>query len=102
MGRCQPWAGEDVDGDGRLVVGAVDVAFRAVFGDRAFHDAGADPGPACGQEVGEDGATNLADEVDAAFGDDAGGVDDLVAGGVQGDGEAGPVRADRRRVGGGV
>jgi hypothetical protein len=52
--------------------------------------------------VGQDEAADLADEVDGGVGDDAGGLDDLVAGGVQGDGEAGPVRVGARDGRGGV
>src|SRR6266545_6796259 len=99
---CQRQRAEDLGVDCGLVVGSVDVAFGAVFGDGAFDHAWADPGPTRGLEVGEHGAADLADEVDGGLGDDAGGVDYLVAGGVQGDGEAGPVRAGQRLGGGGV
>ena len=61
-----------------------------MFGDGAFHDAGADADTPWWQWVRQYGPADGADEVDGGFGDDAGGVDDLVAGGVQGDGEAGP------------
>jgi len=40
-----------------------------------------------------DGVAYLADEIDDGVGDDPGGVDDLVTGGVQGDGEAAAVGA---------
>jgi len=39
-------------------------------------------------------AADGADEVDDGVGDDAGGFDELVAGGVEGDGEAAPVGID--------
>src|SRR5205085_2614408 len=50
-----------------------------------------------GQQVAADGAG----QVDGGAGDDAGGLDELVAGGVQGEGEAGPVGVGAG-LGGGV
>src|SRR5690242_11181484 len=58
--------GEDVDGDGRLVVGAVDLAFRPVFGDRSFDDAGAAAVTAGGQRVVQDRPADLPDQVDGS------------------------------------
>jgi hypothetical protein len=52
--------------------------------------------------VVQDCAPDSADQVDAGVGDDARGVDDLVAGGVQRDGEACPVGSGRGVVCGGV
>jgi len=63
-----------------------------VLGDGALDDAGAGAEPAGRHEGGKDPLTDPADEVDRRADGDAGGEDDLVAGGVQGDGEAGPVR----------
>src|SRR5262249_1435980 len=63
-----------------------------VAGQRPFDGAGADAQAAGGQEVVQNVAADGAGQVDGFCGDDAGGLDDLVAGGVQGDGEAGPVR----------
>ena len=89
-----------VDGDCGLVVGAVEVAFGSVFGDRSFDHAWAGSGSSRRQEICQDGAADLADEVDGGPGDDAGGVDDLVAGGVERDGETGPVRGGGAGAGG--
>ena len=68
--------------------------FGDELGDGAFHDAGGGPQPPVGHEVVQDVAADGADEVDDGVGDDPGGVDELVAGGVQGDGEAAPVGID--------
>jgi len=80
---------EDVDGVGGFVVVAVGGPWGAVFGAWAFGDAGLVRARRLGRRVGQDGVADGADEVDGGAGDDAGGVDDLVAGGVEGDGEAG-------------
>jgi hypothetical protein len=56
---------------------------RALYlGQGAFDDAGADAEPPAGHEAGDDVAPDPAGEVDARAGDDARGLDDLVAGGV--------------------
>ena len=86
----------DGDVDGRLVGGAVDFAFCVVPGHGALDDAGADAEPAAGHEAGQDAAADVPGEVGDGAGDHARGQDDLVAGGVQGDGEAGPVRVGAR------
>jgi len=67
-------------------------------GDRSFDDAWVAPQPTVGHEVVQDVSADGADEVDDGVGDDAGGLDELVAGGAQGDGEAAR-RRDRRRAG---
>ena len=69
---------------GRLVV-AVEVA-----GGGAFDLAGAVAGPAGGQQGGQDGAADDAGQVGGRGADPCGGGE-LVAGGFQGGGEAGPV-----------
>jgi hypothetical protein len=74
------------------VVGAVNLTFCPVFGDRAFDDAGAAAVAAFGQWVGQDSAADHPDQVDDGAGDDAGGVDDLVSGCEERDGETGPAR----------
>jgi hypothetical protein len=88
------------DGDGELgddaaVVGAAVVASVAVAGHRGLDLAGADPAPT-GRE--ESGQYPLADQPEAAglVWDDAGGLDDLVAGGLEGHGEAAAVRVSAR------
>ena len=62
-----------------------------VAGGGAFDLAGAVPGPAGGQQGGQDGAADDAGQVGRAVRADAGGGGELVAGGFQGGGEAGPV-----------
>src|SRR6266508_4624421 len=62
-----------------------------MLGDGAFDDAGAGAGTAIGEQVAQHGAADPAGQVDGGLGDHAGGLDDLVAGGVQGDGEAAAV-----------
>jgi hypothetical protein len=52
--------------------------------------------------VRQDGAADGAYQVDDGVGEDAGGLDDLVAGGVQGGGEAGPVGVETWQAVGGV
>ena len=94
--------GEDGDVDGGLVGGAVDFASGVVPGYGAFDDAGADAQPPAGHEAGEDDAADCPGEVDAGAGDDARGEDHLVAGGVEGDSEAGPVGVGARRRARGV
>jgi hypothetical protein len=76
---------------GGLVGGAVDFAAGVVPGHGAFDGAGADAETAVGHECCQDEAADLPGQVDDGAGDHARGEDDLVAGGVQGDGEAGPV-----------
>ncbi len=84
--------GEDVDGEGGFVAGPVDAgAAGLVFGDGAFDDAGADSQPPGGQQVVQDVPPDGAGQVDDGSGDDSGCLLDLVAGGLPGDGEAGPV-----------
>jgi hypothetical protein len=48
--------------------------------------------------VGQDRAADDADQVDDGVGEDTGGLGELVAGGVQGGGEAGPVGAGARSL----
>jgi hypothetical protein len=98
-----PWCQvEDGDVDGRFVGGSVDLAFGVVPGHGAFDDPGADAQPSGGHEAGEDEAADRSGEVDDGVGGDARCEDDLVAGGVQGDGEAGPVRVRAGNGRGGV
>ncbi len=52
--------------------------------------------------MGQDAAADGADQVDGLVGDDARGLDDLVAGGFRRDGEAAPVWVGRRVAVGGV
>src|SRR5512142_3164454 len=52
--------------------------------------------------MGKDVPADGSGEVDAGVGDDVGGLDDLVAGGLPGDGEAAPVRVGAGTGGGGV
>ncbi|RSN06813.1 hypothetical protein DMB42_26555 [Nonomuraea sp. WAC 01424] len=51
LSGCQQGFGEDVDVDGRSVVGTVEVAFGPVPGDRALDDARADAGSSGGREI---------------------------------------------------
>src|SRR5207247_7376069 len=88
------WGCEDVDVDGGLVAGAVDVCGGGVFGAGAFDDAGSGSGASGGHEVGQDEPADGADEVDGGVGDDACGLDGQVAGGVQGGGGPGRVGMD--------
>jgi hypothetical protein len=55
-----------------------------------------------GQQVVQHGPADLADQVDGGGSDHPGGLDELVAGGVQGDGEAGPVGVDAGLGAGGI
>jgi hypothetical protein len=63
--------------------------FGRVPGERAFDDARADAQPPGGEQAAQDPPADTAGQVDDSAGDDAGGLDEQVAGGVQGDGEAG-------------
>src|SRR5437763_11870695 len=72
-----------------------------VFGDGTFDGVRADAQAPAGHEVGQQVAADGAGQVDGGAGDDAGGLDELVAGGVQGEGEAGPVGVGAG-LGGGV
>ena len=92
---CQLAVDGDVDGD--VVAVAVDGAFGPVFGDGAFDDAGTGSAAAGREQVIEHGVADLADETDGGVGDDSGGLDDLVAGGVEGDAEARAVSGARWR-----
>ena len=58
--------------------------------------------PGANTSVTEDVVADDADEVDDGVGDDSGGVHDLVAGGVQGGGEAGSVGVEAGLAVGGV
>ena len=90
------------DVDGGFAGGPVDVAFGVVPGHGALDDAGADAGPPGGHEADEDWPADLSGQVgDGACGD-ARGQDDPVPGGVQGGGEAGPVRVGAGNGRGGV
>src|SRR3954454_7952554 len=100
LSRCRA---DDVDVGGGLVAASVDVgAAGLVFAVRAFDHAGFHPDSAGGQQVGQDVGADDADQVDDGVGDDPGGVDELVAGGVQGGGEAGPVGVEAGPAVGGV
>jgi len=84
---------QDVDAEGGCVGTSVDLeALVCVSGQGSFHCAGADAEAAGWHELVQDGSADCSDEVDHGAGDDARGLNDLVAGGSQGDGEAGPVR----------
>src|SRR6266540_6671763 len=86
------WRYENVDVQGGLVAAPVDVGTAGVvLGDGAFDDAGSDPEAPVGHQVGQHAAADRADEVDDGLGDDAGGLHELVTGGVEVDGEAAPV-----------
>jgi len=93
---------EDGDVDGGLAGGAVDGAAGVVLGYRALDHAGAGPEPSREHQAGQDGPADGPCQVDGGAGGDARGQDDLVAGGVQGDREAGPVGVGARESGGGV
>src|SRR6266704_2562779 len=94
---------KDVDAEGGFVAGPVDVGTSGVvLGDGPLDDAGCDADAPVGEEVVQDEAADLADQVDNGLGDDTGGLHELVAGGVQGDGEAGPVGVDAGLGAGGV
>jgi len=86
--------GEDLDRDGGLEggsSGAVACGAGDVLGDRSFDHPRGGPQPPGGHEVVQDVAADDADEVDGGVGDDAGGLDQLVPGGAESDGEAGAV-----------
>jgi hypothetical protein len=93
---------EDGNGDDGLVGGAVDFAAGVVLGYGALHDAGAGAEPPLGHQAGQGGPADFPGQVGDDAGLDAGGQDDLVAGGVQGDGKAGPVGVGARDGAGGV
>ncbi|MET8130267.1 thiamine pyrophosphate-dependent enzyme [Streptomyces sp. NPDC005231] len=96
-------AREHVDADGGFVGGPVyGGSACVVFGDRSFGDAVFGADPPGGHEVGQDVAADCADEVDVGAGDDAGGQNELVPGGGEGGGEAGPVRIGAWDTVGGV
>src|SRR6266498_5449228 len=91
--RWGQWGDRDVDGG--WVGAAVDVAgLGAVLRYGAFGGPGVSSGAPVGQEGVEDGGPDAADQVDLGAGGDGGGSDDLVAGGVERDAEAGPVGID--------
>jgi hypothetical protein len=74
----------------------------AVLAGRVFAGAGLDPlSAAGGQEVVQDGAADRSGQYGGVAGENPAGGDDLVAGGVQGDGEADPVGVQVRSAGGG-
>jgi hypothetical protein len=90
--RADGWV-QDVDAEGGFVAAAVDLqALVGVAGQGAFDSAGAQPQAAVGHQVVQDAAADGAGQVDHGGGDDVGGLDDLVSGGFESDGEAGPVR----------
>ena len=92
---------EDGDGDGGLAGCAVDLDFGVVPGHGALDDAGGDARPPGWHEAGQDEPADFPGQ--AGEGEDAGGgEDDLIAGGVQGDGEAGPVGVGTGEGAGGV
>ena len=96
---------EDVDGDRGLVGGSSDTAFGGAgdeLGDCSFDHARGGAQPSVGHAVVADVAADDTDEVDDGLGDHSGGLDELVAGGVQGDGEATPVGIEVGLVDGGV
>src|SRR6266702_7686712 len=99
---CRGGEDGDGDGDGGLAGCAVDFAPGVVPGHGALDDAGADAQPPAGHEAGQDEPADLAGQVGGGAGEDAGGEDDLVAGGVQGDGEAGAVGVGAGDGAGGV
>ena len=92
---------EDGDGDGGLAGCAVGFASGVVPGHGALDDAGADAQPPAGHQAGQD-SPPLSRPGRQLAGEDAGGEDNLVAGGVQGDGEAGAVGVGARDGAGGV
>jgi hypothetical protein len=94
--------GEDGDVDGGLVGGAVDLASGVVPGHGALDDAGADAQPPGGHKAGQDETADCPGQVDDGADGHARSQDDLVAGCVQGDGEAGAVGVGARGRGGGV
>ena len=65
--------GEDVYGGARAVVGAVDLSFGSVFGDRAFDDARADAFAALRQGIFKESASDTSQQVDGGLSEDAGG-----------------------------
>jgi hypothetical protein len=85
--------GEDADTEGGFVAASGDIwSFGRIPGERAFDDARADAQPPGGEQAAQDPPADTAGQVDDSAGDDAGALDEQVAGGVQGDGEAGAVR----------
>lgn len=96
-------AHEHADADGGFVGGPVDGGSACVvLGDRAFDDAVFRANPPGGQKVSQDVTADGADEINVGAGDDVGGQDELVPGGGEGGGEAGPVRVGARDAVGGV
>ena len=75
---------------------------RAWFWTWRVDDAGVGAQPTGGQQVGQDVAADGAGQVDGGGGGDACCLDELVAGGVPGDGEAGPVGVGAGAGAGGV
>lgn len=82
-----------------LWLGPVEAAAGGVggeLGDGPLNHPGTGAAAPVGQQVVQHLAADNADQVDAGLGDYPGGVDQLVAGGAQGDGEAAPVGIDIR------
>jgi hypothetical protein len=79
---------------------AVDIALGAMFGDGAFDHTGAGSCPAWRKQIGQDGVADGAHQVDGGAGQDRGGMDELVAGGVDGDGETAAIGGETGDQGG--
>ncbi len=90
--RAAGWCQEDGDAEGGFVGVAVDAeAFVGVSGEWAFDCSGTDAEASAVHRLGQDRSAYGTDELDGAVLDDAGGLDELVAGGLEGDAETGPV-----------
>lgn len=75
------------------VAGSVDVRSAGlIFGNGTFDDARTDPGSPIRHQVGQDTAADHTDQIDDITRNDVDGVDDLIAGSLPGDSEAGPAR----------
>ncbi|MDH3038921.1 hypothetical protein [Streptomyces sp. TRM75561] len=84
---------QDVDAEGGFVGASVNFeAFVCISGQGSFYCAGADAEAAGGHELVQDGSTDRPGKVDHGVGDDARGLGDLVAGALERDAEAAPVR----------
>lgn len=69
-------------------------AFGPILRDRSFDDALAGSGPACWYEIVQDCRADTTNEIDRGIADDIGSPDDLIACGVERDGEREPVRGE--------